>query len=214
MLAALQQAKGSGELEGGPPDQIVQLWEQLTLSLVDFGVMPQQLGEAVAKSIRERVDSRKDPVVEAQKCYKDASGKLRQVGNRKVVLEQKQRQAEEALREATHRMEEIQQELDGAIAELNAATHAYQEQVLQTSLGRAKLAMPDEAGMDPEVLGPAQLLEAMGRLDHSLDPDQKQQLQGLLDSRIRGTKRDWEELEDMEEDGVPTAGADQPLPGL
>ena len=47
---------------------------------------------------------------------------LRQVGNRKVILEQKQRQAEEALPEATYRLEEIQQELEGAIAELNAAT--------------------------------------------------------------------------------------------
>ena len=83
---------------GAPSDQLVQLWDQLTLSLLDHGVMPAQLREAVAQTIRDRVDSRKDPVADAQKRYKDASGKIRQLGNRKLVLEQKQKQAETALR--------------------------------------------------------------------------------------------------------------------
>ena len=59
---------------GAPSDQLVQLWDQLTLSLLDHGVMPAQLREAVAQTIRDRVDSRKDPVADAQKRYKDASG--------------------------------------------------------------------------------------------------------------------------------------------
>ena len=65
--------RGASELEGGPTDQILQLWEQLTVSLVDCGVMTQQLSKTVAKNIRARVDSWKDPVTETQKRYKDAS---------------------------------------------------------------------------------------------------------------------------------------------
>ena len=114
MLAELQQAKGSSELEGGLTDQILQLWEQLTVSLVDCGVMPQQW----------------------RRFSRNWKGQLRSLMQPPMLR-------------------------------------------VQTSFNRHRQPGMSQASLQYLlliVLGPAQLLEDMGRFDHSPDADQKQQL--------------------------------------